>query len=101
MALTNDPAPRRKPGRPRKVAQAEPELETRADLEAERELERELEPESGVELEPEYATYRYIGPIIGWVVTVDGTYEVRPNDELMLAHAEHLESNPNFVRVAR
>lgn len=95
MALTNDPAPRRKPGRPRKVAQAEPELEIRADLE----VERELEPEPAPELE--YAIYRYIGPVIGWVVTADGTYEVRPNDELTLANAEHLESNPNFVRVAR
>lgn len=92
MALTNDPAPRRKPGRPRKVS--EPEVEVRADLADERELESEQAPE--------YVTFRYLGYVAAVVVTEDASYDVLPGGELTLPmHAVGLEHHPDFVRISQ
>lgn len=100
MALTNEPTPRRKPGRPRK----EEAPEVRADLEAQRDLQGEAqaayeEITGQADPDPEPVTYRYIGPVTAWIVLPTGTYEVHPNGQITIADAPHLDRNPNFVRV--
>ncbi|MGH8512344.1 MAG: hypothetical protein ACREV8_00025, partial [Gammaproteobacteria bacterium] len=64
--MTNDPAPKRKPGRPRKVEQPASAPEPQPS-----------EPEPA-----EFVTWRYVGPVLCWVVTADGTFEARPNSDL-------------------